>query len=74
MTTDKEYDWRPRENVEFKWNSPVKPFNDETKVSGARCVIFSTPMKAPVLDEKGKAIKEPENLIQNQDVDDKKRE
>ena len=31
-------------------------------------------MKAPVLDEKGKAIKEPENLIQNQDVDDKKRE
>jgi len=31
--------------------------SDDTKVFGARCVIFSTPMEAPELDDKGKMIK-----------------
>ena len=55
MKVDKEFNEIGQEDVNISYVQD-KPVPDDTKTFGARCVVFSTPMKAPVLDDDGKII------------------
>lgn len=59
---DKEFNPIGETNVEIEYMED-KPVPDGTKTYGARCVVFSTPMDAPTLNEKGEVVMQPIDLI-----------